>query len=201
MPQDCGMSCRVFVWNRVEWSVTHRVPHLLLLCCFLCQLAPTYGGPINRMTILPRMSASKGGAAADEASAPPVVVYGTSEKVVGLVMMPLDGNPDTSMGLIAHPGEISAVAPTHDGRYVLTAGGMDCTVNLWSVDTRGLEQMAAKVGVLHREPVACIGLFLCDSLTQPPSLLLRTGSIGQWYGSLPRPARGRRRRRLLRGDC
>jgi hypothetical protein len=37
-------------------------------------------------------------------------------KVVGLCAFPLDGDPHKAMGLIAHPGEVSALAVTYDGR-------------------------------------------------------------------------------------
>jgi hypothetical protein len=53
---------------------------------------------------------------------------------------PLDGNPYKSMGLIAHPGRISNVAVTHDGRYLITAGALsDKIVNLWAIDTTALD--------------------------------------------------------------
>ena len=35
------------------------------------------------------------------------LVYSTWEKVVGLMKMPLDGNPNNAMALIAHPGHVS----------------------------------------------------------------------------------------------
>ena len=76
------------------------------------------------------------------------VAYATYQKVVGLMQLPLDGNPNKAMGLIAHPGEVSAMAVTHDGRYMLTAGGSDLTVNLWSVNTQALDDAVAgdKIG-------------------------------------------------------
>lgn len=139
------------------------------------QLGPTYGGPINRLVRLPRpptrtdVAGQVSGDGLGEC-----IVYSTAEKVVGLIMLPLDGNPDASMGLIAHPREVrsdlrgrrgaiarartslwptrllvvhdrlqvSALAPSHDGRYLLTAGGSDGVINMWTVDTRGLQRMA-----------------------------------------------------------
>ena len=44
------------------------------------------------------------------------VVYSTAEKVVGLMKLPLDGNPSKAMGLIAHPTAISSVSVSRDGR-------------------------------------------------------------------------------------
>lgn len=117
--------------------------------CRRTVLAPTYGGPVNRLTVLPR-PAPRGTAEdeekAGEAADPAFLVYGTNEKVVGLVMLPLDGNPDAAMGLIAHPGEVSAIAASCDGRYLVTAGGNDMCVNLWAVDTTPLETLVAASG-------------------------------------------------------
>ncbi|KAI9143988.1 hypothetical protein BKA69DRAFT_899625 [Paraphysoderma sedebokerense] len=69
--------------------------------------------------------------------------FSTAEKVIGLIKLPLDGNPHKSAGLIAHPGEISNVVVSHDGKYLLTCGHNDCTVNLWSVNTDALEAQVA----------------------------------------------------------
>jgi hypothetical protein len=44
------------------------------------------------------------------------LAYATSERVVGLLAWPMDGDPAKTMGLIAHPGEISAMAISYDGR-------------------------------------------------------------------------------------
>jgi WD40 repeat protein len=38
------------------------------------------------------------------------------------------------MGLVAHPGEISSLSATFDGKYLFTAGGSDLSVNMWSVN-------------------------------------------------------------------
>ena len=63
----------------------------------------------------------------------PFAAYATASQVIGLVKMPLDGNAAKTMGLIAHPGPISALAVSGDGSLLATAGGADGTVNLWSV--------------------------------------------------------------------
>lgn len=54
-------------------------------------------------------------------------------QVVGLIKLPLDGNPRKAMGLLAHPMEISCAAVSFDGRYLFTAGGRDCCVNQWVI--------------------------------------------------------------------
>lgn len=105
--------------------------------CRRTVLGPTYGGPINKLLLLPPRNQ-------DESSG--FIAYATAEKVVGLMQLPLDGNPNKAMGLIAHPGAVSNLCCTHDGRFLVTAGGADLTVNLWAVDTDALELTAAAGG-------------------------------------------------------
>jgi|TARA_B110000285_G_scaffold229766_1_gene295160 hypothetical protein len=53
--------------------------------------------------------------------------------------MPLDGNPNKTMGLIAHPNEIADFACSADGRYLFTCGGDDLSVKMWSIDVNPIE--------------------------------------------------------------
>jgi hypothetical protein len=64
-------------------------------------------------------------------------------QVIGLSLLPLDGNPNKSMGVIAHPGAVSALAVSHDGRRLLSVGGGDSVINMWAVDAGALETSAA----------------------------------------------------------
>ena len=58
-------------------------------------LGPTYGGEIVKLRKL------------DLANNPDkYLIYSTAKKVIGLIKMPLDGNPNKTMGLIAHPDEV-----------------------------------------------------------------------------------------------
>jgi WD40 repeat protein len=110
-----------------------------LKVCRRTLLAPTYGGPINKLFVLPKRVGS-------EIAPSQYLVYSTHEKCVGLVRLPLDGNPNKAMALIAHPGQISGLVSTFDGKYLLTAGGADRSVNLWSVTTEALEASIALSG-------------------------------------------------------
>eukprot|EP00795_Rhopilema_esculentum_P015460 gene15460-6711_t len=58
---------------------------------------------------------------------------------VGLQRLPIDGNPHKSMALIAHPGQVYDLACSYNGKYVFTAGGPDCSVLMWDVNTTALE--------------------------------------------------------------
>mmetsp|Transcript_33102 Transcript_33102/g.55453 ORF Transcript_33102/g.55453 Transcript_33102/m.55453 type:complete len:898 (-) Transcript_33102:322-3015(-) len=92
-------------------------------------ISPTYGGPpVNMQVFHPAGQVDK-----------PLLAYSTNEKMVGLCAFPLDGDPHKAMGLIAHPGEVSALAVTYDGRRILTAGGADSIINMWGVDANALE--------------------------------------------------------------
>jgi len=46
----------------------------------------------------------------------------------------MDGNPNKTMGLIAHPDEVTDICCSNDGKYVFTSGGSDLAVNMWSVN-------------------------------------------------------------------
>ena len=81
--------------------------------CVQTVLGPTYGlSAINSLTMLPSTETDK-----------QYCVYTTPEKVVGMVRLPLDGNPNSCMGLIAHAGPVAAAVISYDGSMVLTTGG------------------------------------------------------------------------------
>ena len=53
------------------------------------------------------------------------------DKVIGVIKLPLDGNPNSTMGLVAHPDEITDMTNTSDGKYIITSGGNDLSINIW----------------------------------------------------------------------
>eukprot|EP00747_Dinoflagellata_sp_TGD_P162072 gnl/TRDRNA2_/TRDRNA2_179268_c0_seq1.p1 gnl/TRDRNA2_/TRDRNA2_179268_c0~~gnl/TRDRNA2_/TRDRNA2_179268_c0_seq1.p1 ORF type:complete len:1006 (+),score=189.41 gnl/TRDRNA2_/TRDRNA2_179268_c0_seq1:58-3075(+) len=107
------------VWNTVNRS------------CRRTALAPTYGGPIAKMQ---PVYGGRDGDRADVDGEDQFMLYATHEKVLGLVQLPLDGNPNKCMGLIAHPGQISSISVDYQGQYAFTCGGSDLTVNQWLID-------------------------------------------------------------------
>jgi WD40 repeat protein/Ca2+-binding EF-hand superfamily protein len=107
-------------------------------------LGPTYGGPISSMAVLPTLPADADAEAA--VAAPRHVAYATQEKVVGLLQLPLDGNPNKGMGLVAHPGEVSAMVVSWDGAHLITAGGSDLAIHMWDVTPQALEPTVAAGG-------------------------------------------------------
>lgn len=101
--------------------------------CIKTVLGPTFGGPLNQVLLVPGQAGGNGAAATGRC-----LVYSTNEKVVGLIRLPLDGNPRSGMGLLAHPLEITSMCVSHDGRYLFTAGGRDHSVLQWAIDGESL---------------------------------------------------------------
>lgn len=91
-------------------------------------LGPTYGGEINKMKELTVQGQDE-----------KYLVYSTHKKVIGLVKMPLTGNPNKTMGLIAHPTEIADFCTSADGNYLFTCGGDDLSVKMWHIDVNPIE--------------------------------------------------------------
>ena len=53
---------------------------------------------------------------------------------IGIAKRPLDGNPRRSYTTSAHPKKIVDVEVEHSGKYFLTMGGLESTINLWVVN-------------------------------------------------------------------
>lgn len=91
-------------------------------------LGPTYGGEIVKLKQLDVESNSN-----------KYLIYSTKEKVIGLMKLPIDGNPNKTMGLIAHPDKVVDMAVTSDGKYLFTTGGKDLSINMWQIDVDPIE--------------------------------------------------------------
>ena len=98
-------------------------------------LGPTYGGEITKIKLLDQ------GENGDK-----YLLYQTAQKVIGLIKLPLDGNPHKCMGLIAHPDEVRDICVSADGKYVFTCGGDDLAVNMWKVDVTPINNAIALGG-------------------------------------------------------
>jgi cilia- and flagella-associated protein 251 len=103
----------------------------LKICKRTC-LGPTYGGEITKLLILNPN---------DEKNIYQEIylAYATREKVVGIIKLPLDGNPNNTLGLIAHPTDITSISSTVDGKLFFTSGSTDYCVNIWEVNIPALE--------------------------------------------------------------
>uniref|UniRef100_A0A672REM5 WD repeat domain 66 n=1 Tax=Sinocyclocheilus grahami TaxID=75366 RepID=A0A672REM5_SINGR len=88
---------------------------------------PSYGSPVKKMAILP-------------------VSKDVLLPLLGIQILPLDGNPHKSFAMICHSTGLSTLACSYDGRYAFTAGGQDCTVFSWELSLSSLEASAALEG-------------------------------------------------------
>lgn len=91
-------------------------------------LGPTYGGEIVKLKLLDFGDRTQ-----------KYLVYTTAKKVIGLIKLPLDGNPNKTMGLIAHPDNVTDICVSNDGKYIFTCGGDDLAVNMWEIDVSPIE--------------------------------------------------------------
>jgi WD40 repeat protein/Ca2+-binding EF-hand superfamily protein len=123
-----------------QWNASNKT-------CRKTTLGPCYGGPINKLVPVPLRRSSGGLDADEDAVSERYCAYSTHEKVVGLLKLPLDGNPHKVMGLIAHPGAISNVDVTFDGNFLLTAGVEDLVVNMWEIHTSHLDMLEAESAI------------------------------------------------------
>ena len=98
-------------------------------------LGPTYGGEIIRLRHLEIKD-----------NPDKYLVYSTRKKVIGIIKLPLDGNPNKTMGLIAHPNNVVDICVSKDGKYLFTCGGDDLSVNMWSIDVSPIDQAIAMGG-------------------------------------------------------
>lgn len=111
------------------WNVRSKVPEEKR--CIASFLGPTYGGPINKMLYLKRR----------EEDSNKYVAYTTAEKIAGIIKLPLDGNPNKTMGMIAHPGKIASMSATNDGKFLLTCGADEIgIINMWFVNYAAIEE-------------------------------------------------------------
>ncbi|EER08870.1 conserved hypothetical protein [Perkinsus marinus ATCC 50983] len=114
------------VWNTIDGN------------CRSTSLAPILGGPLERMVPLPRPDRSRrdGRCWTDRRLV-------RKDQVLGIIQLPLDGNPHKYMGIIAHPGKVAAMAVSYEGKYVFTVGGADLTLNQWAVNTESMATVSS----------------------------------------------------------
>uniref|UniRef100_A0A8C4Q657 Cilia- and flagella-associated protein 251 n=1 Tax=Eptatretus burgeri TaxID=7764 RepID=A0A8C4Q657_EPTBU len=104
--------------------------------CRYTFLAPLCDSPINCLILVPPQTGSEG---------PSCLAFCTRNKV-GLHLLPLDGNLHRSATVSCHPRGIASFCCTHDGRHLVTAGGLDATIYIWCIETTTLQAAAALAG-------------------------------------------------------
>lgn len=128
---------------------------------------------------------------------PEYFAFATDTRVIGLSSFPLTGDPSQvgrtqsvlvyrtftcthiqyarilsqAMGIVAHPGEVTCVAVSHDGRYIFSAGGFDLSVNMWRVDVEEhrREKRAAQLLIAAAEEEAATAVAAGDDGAAAPA--------------------------------
>lgn len=113
------------------WSVNSPGIRRVALC-------PTFGGPLSQVILLPQVRNDE----------PPIFVYSTTDRVVGTMLPPMDGNPHATFGVVAHTaGAVISLNSFEGGASVLTCGSGDSTVLVWSVDRQAAVAGSREGGV------------------------------------------------------
>lgn len=94
--------------------------------CIKTQLGPVYGYPINKMQKISLQTKDQ--------QTEDYVIYSTESKVIGLIKLPLNGNPNKWMGLVAHSNEINCFLSDSSQNKVFTAGNEDLNLCIWDID-------------------------------------------------------------------
>lgn len=104
--------------------------------CRLTCLGPTSGGPIVKLRLIAKYKDARTAIDAPDY----YIVYATERKVIGLIKLPVDGNPNKHVGLIGHPDQITDIAVSGDHKFLFTSGGDDLCVNMWHIDHQAIER-------------------------------------------------------------
>jgi hypothetical protein len=108
--------------------------------CRKLTLAPRYGFPATQMLQVPNTFQTVPGVTdGEQGNFIATYVFTTGQRILGVGHFPLDGNPNQTMGIVAHPAEITRIAVSYDGAFVFSAGGSDLSVNMWTL-TESVEE-------------------------------------------------------------
>eukprot|EP00792_Barthelona_sp_PAP020_P007097 TRINITY_DN3105_c0_g1_i1.p1 TRINITY_DN3105_c0_g1~~TRINITY_DN3105_c0_g1_i1.p1 ORF type:complete len:923 (-),score=203.39 TRINITY_DN3105_c0_g1_i1:28-2796(-) len=74
------------------------------------------------------------------------LIYSTHQSTIGLMRLPLDGNPFRYSYTFAHPIEITTMSLSSQNLQLVTCGGDDCSVLLFDIETTQLEEQVKNGG-------------------------------------------------------
>ena len=123
-------------------------------------LGPTYG-PVTKLRLLEKAKGDRG--VKDY-----FLAYAADEKIAGLMKLPVNGNPNKFMSLIAHPNKIKDLKLSSDGKFMFTCGGDDLCVAMWYVDVGAIDAQVILGG---------------ERVMNPSSTSLRAGRRGRRIGT------------------
>ncbi|KAK6620773.1 hypothetical protein RUM43_011068 [Polyplax serrata] len=112
------------------------------LICKKTTLGPTADTPIVRMYVLPEHIKEQIKSAK--------MIYST-DRHIGIKILPATGNPFEGMGMVAHPTKITDLAISQDHNYVFTAGQNDNCVLMWEMNAHSVD-VAVQMGGTGLDP-------------------------------------------------
>ncbi|GLG99053.1 WD repeat-containing protein [Gryllus bimaculatus] len=111
--------------------------------CRKTALGPRFEKPVSKIVILPKRQEKS-----------QCMVY-ACEKHIGIQMLPLDGNPYKSVGMIGHPVKITHMDVYPRSKLLFTVGEGDHAVLMWTINTRAVHIMA-HIGGEGLDPYYCL---------------------------------------------
>jgi hypothetical protein len=158
------------------------------LLCRKVVTGPTFGGRLTQF--LPVAVASATSLVPDVRA----LAWATDDKVVGLTCLPLQGNPFSVIGVVAHAGPVTGLAVSADGRRMVSCGldshhtgrgtsaGSAC---IWNVDVAALEAQVAVSEVVNAPSKTDKRAYARSIDPSAPFLsMLKGGRNGQEWRSL-----------------
>ncbi|XP_043283164.1 cilia- and flagella-associated protein 251-like [Venturia canescens] len=95
-------------------------------------LGPTLEEPVQRMHVTNRIQT--------EGKNRGYMIFMTN-KEIGLVVLPFDGNPYKIVATLAHPKKITCMASSDCGKYLFTLGENEHSVFMWKINYRSVDTM------------------------------------------------------------
>eukprot|EP00049_Salpingoeca_infusionum_P019063 m.359995 g.359995 ORF g.359995 m.359995 type:complete len:1154 (-) comp18850_c0_seq1:514-3975(-) len=94
---------------------------------------PVYGAPLDSLHIVPQHEDHLGHRC---------LVFRTDNQI-GMMLLPVDGNPNKTTAMTAHPITVSSLCISSCGKYAFTSGGEYGVVNMWQLNPVVLASQAA----------------------------------------------------------
>ncbi|XP_055963152.1 cilia- and flagella-associated protein 251 [Sorex fumeus] len=98
--------------------------------CRKTLLGPVFGSPVQQVQVVPVKAFVE--------LQRRYLVFINRDKV-GIQILPADGNPHKTCAMVCHPGGVSSMSLSYEGRYVFTAGGHDRSVVQWRINLSVLD--------------------------------------------------------------
>ncbi|XP_069672269.1 cilia- and flagella-associated protein 251-like isoform X2 [Periplaneta americana] len=94
-------------------------------------LGPTFGSPVSLIQFLPKPKDSQ-----------QTYMLFACSKYIGIQVLPVDGNPFKSVGVVGHPDKIIHMCASPDGTHLFTLGADDYCLHMWHINYSAVDVMA-----------------------------------------------------------